>query len=966
MDPTSSADSQERARAQQRVLYETACALAESTTLVDAAPRMLRAICEALDWEYGAMWCVDRAQSVLEIVATWHAATLPFEEFASASHAMKFEAGVGLPGRVWQSLRPAWIPDIVHDANFPRAAFAHRVGLHAALGFPVIGRVETIGVMEFFSREIREPDQNLLEMLTAVGSQIGLFVERKRAEEELDRFFNLSLDLLCIANVDGYFQRLNPAWERTLGISREELLSKPWLDFVHPDDREDTINAKTTIVNDTQLTAFENRYRCADGAYRWLQWKAVTYPDLGLIYAVARDVTDRKRADYELMIAKQRAEEATKAKGEFLANMSHEIRTPMNAIIGMTDLALQTRLDADQRDYLRTVKESGEALLDLMNDILDFSKVEARHLVLEHIPFGFRDVVEDAVRLLAPRADKKGLELACRIVPEVPDAVIGDPGRLRQVLINLVGNAIKFTERGEVVVEVILDQAEDDEVALKFSVSDTGIGIAPDKQWQVFGPFVQADTSTTRRYGGTGLGLAISSQLVELMGGRIWLESELNRSSQFHFVARFGVQGGVPSHFVVPAIPTLHELKVLVVDDNATNRRICEEMLASWRMKPESVDGAMAALQALGQAVDRGAPFSLVIADAFMPDVDGFALGRAILKDGRFHGTQLIMLTSGPLRRFETRDAGFAAALSKPIKQSDLLDAIVTVFGPAGKSPVGPSPKISADAEHKPLRILIAEDNATNQKLVVALLEQRHDRVAVVSNGRDAVERSASQSFDVILMDIQMPEMSGLEATAAIREREKSTGGHIPIVAMTAHAMSGDRERCLAAGMDAYVSKPLRPDELMAAVDGAAADDVRLKAAGTSEVRLKPDATSADDVGSGFSPSTLNEASLLASFGGNRQVLRDVIDMFLTDGPALMTAVREAIARRDSDAAARSAHALKGSVGLFVQRGAFDTVRQLEHTAKAGDLANADAMCATLDEHMTELDDALRGLRQQL
>ena len=289
----------------------------------------------------------------------------------------------------------------------------------------------------------------------------------------------------------------------------------------------------------------------------------------------------------------------------------------------------------------------------------------------------------------------------------------------------------------------------------------------------------------------------------------------------------------------------------------------------------------------------------------------------------------------------------------------------MTVFGPAGKSPVGPSPKISAEAEHKPLRILVAEDNATNQKLVVALLEQRHDRVAVVSNGRDAVERSAGESFDVILMDVQMPEMSGLEATAAIREREKLTGGHIPIVAMTAHAMRGDRERCLAAGMDAYVSKPLRPDELMAAVDGAAADDVRLTAGGRSEVRLT-DATAVDDPGSGFSRGALNEASLLAGFGGNRQVLREVIDMFLTDGPALMTAIREAIARRDSDAAARSAHALKGSVGLFVQRGAFDTVRQLESIAKTGDLTNADAMCATLDEHMTELDNALRGLRQQL
>jgi two-component system, sensor histidine kinase and response regulator len=953
-EPSSLSDSQPGTQTDQRVLYETACALAESATLVDATPRMLKAICEALNWEYGALWRVDRAAAVLRVVATWHAPSLPFDEFASASVSQAFASGIGLPGRVWATSTPAWIPDVARDANFPRASFAGRVGLHAALGFPVIGQSELIGVMEFFSREIREPDQHLLSMLTAVGSQIGLFVEQKRAQEELDRFFNLSLDLLCIANFDGYFLRLNPAWESTLGIARAELLAKPWLEFVHPDDRDATVNAKTTIENDTEIMAFENRYRCSDGTYKWLDWNAFGYRDQGLIYAVARDVTERKRAGRELAIAKQRAEDATRAKGEFLANMSHEIRTPMNAIIGMTDLALRTRLTSEQRDYLATVKDSSEALLELINDILDFSKVEARRLTLEHVPFGLRDLVEDAVRLLAPRAHNKPLELACRIAPQVPDALVGDPGRLRQVLINLVGNAIKFTERGEVAVDVEARRLDHD-AELTFSVADTGIGIAPEKHSQIFGAFVQADASTTRRYGGTGLGLAISSQLVELMGGRIWVDSDVGRGSRFSFTAHFELQDGAPVYPALPASIDLRNLRALVVDDSATNRRICEEMLASWQMKPETVASAEEALVRLADAAGRGDPFRLVIADALMPHTDGFGLGRSIKGDPRLKGTRLILLTAGPPGRFDARGGVFSAALSKPVKQSDLLDAIVGVFGRRGsKSAVQRRPRKhpSPGARQRPLRILAAEDNATNQKLVVALFEQRHDAVVVAQNGQEAVDRSAEETFDLILMDVQMPVMSGLEATAAIRLRERATGAHVPIVAMTAHAMTGDRERCLEAGMDAYVSKPLRPDELLAAVDGLVT---------SSTVRPKP-ATTPDAV----AQTSFNPAALMAGFGGNTKVLREVIDMFLVDGPELVSALQRTLQAGDAPALAASAHTLKGSVGLFVQSGAFETARQVERAARAGELHNLSPLCASLDADMTTLYAALRSLRQQL
>jgi PAS domain S-box-containing protein len=755
--------------------------------------------------------------------------------------------------------------------------------------------------------------------------------------------------------------RVNEKYCAIVGYSREELLQKTLQDIIHPDDRAPMVELYASSFRCGEPPSFglENRYLRKDGSTVWVEVFASFQRDASgrpeYVIAAVQDISERKRLDEELRQAKEVAEAANRAKDEFLANVSHEIRTPMNAILGMTELVLDTPLEEDQRQGLKTVKSAADCLLGIINDLLDFSKIEAGKMELVPADFSLRGAVGDTLRALAVRAHKKGLELTYQVQPDVPDALVGDAGRLRQVLLNLIGNAVKFTDEGEVVVGVEIQgdgpspSPGTGEVGLRFSVRDTGIGIPADQQDRIFRAFEQEDTSTTRKYGGTGLGLTIAARLVALMGGTISVDSAPDRGSTFAFTARFGQQPHPPEPVPAPPPVSLHYLPVLVVDDNATKRHILEEWLRGWQMNPTAVGDGTAAMDALWRSVASGRPYALLLLDARMPDADGLTVAARIRESAEFAATRIILLTSGerPGDPARFRELRIDAQLLKPAQQDELLETIYRVMSrsPGDATPFAwPTPRQQAKAAPapttNPLHILVAEDNELSAQVLEQTLVRQGHRVRLARDGREVLALAEQGGFDLLLLDVHMPELDGFQVVKAVRERELTAEGHLPIIALTARSRKEDRERCLAAGMDDFQTKPISPDDLLAAIDQV--------------LRTHPSHRS-------HGRDLLDARVLLAACVGDPTLLRKMCQTLTARVPEHLAALRDALRDQDAPRLRESDHKCCGMLSEF-SAAAGDLAGSLEDLAAGVQLDKATPILEQLETIAQELVKQIDGI----
>jgi PAS domain S-box-containing protein len=799
----------------------------------------------------------------------------------------------------------------------------------------------------------------------------------------LDAFMENIPENVYFKDLESRFVRVSMKMAKYFGLEdAAHMVGKTDVDFFSVEHAAPALADEQEIIRTGQpLLGKEEEETWEDGRRAWVLTNKVPFRDrngqiIGTM-GISHDITERRLAEIALaqkageleraivvleQLAKA-AEAASRAKGEFLANMSHEIRTPLNGVIGMTELALETELTREQREYLETVRYSAEALLSVINDILDFSKIEAGKVELEVVDFDLREVLENVLKTLALRADEKGLELLCDVNPDVPELFRGDPNRLRQIVVNLLGNAIKFTHKGEVALKVEIVGSNDSRLKLQFVVSDTGIGIPKEKLESVFESFSQADTSTTREFGGTGLGLTISRRLVEIMGGRIWVESEIGKGSAFHFTVelehgeQMAAKNTAPAHHGV-----LSGTRVLVVDDNRTNRRILEGLLNNWGMKPFLASDGQSALAALHAARESGDPFQLILTDMHMPGMDGFGLIEQVKNESSLSTAAIMMLTSGGHRTDATRceQLGVAAYLLKPVRRAELREAVERALGAIADAQeeklAAERPRQERRGVSSALSVLLAEDNDVNQKLATRLLEKRGHRVVVAGNGRQALEALSHAEFDLVLMDVQMPEMDGLAATTALRAGEKATGKHIPVIAMTALVMQGDRERCLAAGMDGYLTKPIRPRALDEVLDMYVEQKQQADRVSESDTKLSAQPSASGDL----PPVDGNE--LLDRVGGDREFLTELVTLFREDSPKQIGKIKTALENKDAGEVLRAAHSLRGSLANLAARPAADIAASIENAGQSANLAQAEIALHSLEREMTRVLDALGAL----